>query len=80
MVSRNRGGAYILAELDGAVMDRPIAAHRVKPYFGRTTPVNVSDADLDVPASRIAEMTDTVEDGEHDAGSGAFAWWDEQDE
>ena len=27
VISRNRGGAYILAELNGAVMDHPIAAH-----------------------------------------------------
>ena len=26
VVSRNKGGAYVLAELNGAVLDRPIVA------------------------------------------------------
>src|SRR5713101_5738357 len=29
----NRGGAYILCELDGTVFDRSIVAFRVIPYF-----------------------------------------------
>ena len=35
VVGRNRGGAYLLAELDGAVLDRPVAAFRLIPYFAR---------------------------------------------
>jgi hypothetical protein len=34
-VSCNYGGAYILAELDGTVLHRPIAAFRLLPYFAR---------------------------------------------
>jgi hypothetical protein len=35
VVSRNYGGAYILAELDGTVLHHPIAAFHLLPYFAR---------------------------------------------
>lgn len=35
VVRKNCGGAYVLAELDGAIMKKAIAAARVIPYFAR---------------------------------------------
>ena len=35
VLSRNKGGTYIICELNSAVFDRPIAAFRVIPYFAR---------------------------------------------
>ena len=33
VVSHNKGGAYIICELNGSVCDRPVAAFQVVPYF-----------------------------------------------
>ena len=55
VISRNKGGAYILAELDGSVLHRPIAAFRLIPYYARrsiTFPANF----IDIDTSRLREM------------------------
>ena len=57
IISRNKGGAYIIAELDGSVFDRPIAAFRVIPYFARTELTLPSLADLlDISQQRLREL------------------------
>jgi hypothetical protein len=60
VISRNRGGAYILAELDGSVFDRPIAAFRVIPYFARRR-IDLPPLDnlLDISQQRLAELENT---------------------
>jgi hypothetical protein len=55
VIARNRGGAYIISELDGSVFDRPVAAFRVIPYFARER-IEVADAVFDVDIERIREM------------------------
>jgi hypothetical protein len=68
VVSRNRGGAYIIAELDGSVFDRPVAAFRVIPYFARTTlTLPPLDSLIDISNDRLREMEQsTVEDPDDD--------------
>ena len=65
VISRNRGGAYILAELDGSIFD---AAFRVIPYFARKS-ITLPPLDelLDISRQRLAELENT-EDIDTDDG------------
>ena len=68
VISRNKGGAYIIAELDGSVFDHPVAAFRVIPYFARTQ-LDLPPLDdlLDVSRARLQELKDsTAADPEED--------------
>ncbi|ETW77123.1 hypothetical protein HETIRDRAFT_223073, partial [Heterobasidion irregulare TC 32-1] len=60
VISRNRGGAYILAELDGSVFDRPVAAFRVIPYFARRS-LKLADLEalFDISQERLQAMEDS---------------------
>ena len=70
VVSRNKGGAYIIAELDGSVFDRPIAAFRVIPYFALAKLLLPPlDSLLDISQARLRQMEDSeVQDPEEDDG------------
>ena len=70
VVSRNRGGAYIIAELDGSVFDRPVAAFRVIPYFARTSiPVPSIEDLIDISKKRLQQMKESeAADPEDDDG------------
>jgi Integrase zinc binding domain/RNase H-like domain found in reverse transcriptase len=60
VISRNKGGAYIVAELDGSVFDRPIAAFRVIPYFARAKlDLPPLEELIDISQRRLAEMEET---------------------
>jgi hypothetical protein len=60
-VSQNKGGAYIIAELDGSVFDRPVAAFRVIPYFARTKiTLPPLDSLLNISRDRLKQMEDTA--------------------
>jgi hypothetical protein len=70
VISRNKGGAYIVAELDGSVFDRPVAAFRVIPYFARTAlALPPLDDLIDISTARLSEMEDSdVTDPDDDFG------------
>jgi len=67
VVQRNKGGSYILAEMDGAVWHQKVARFRVIPYFARERIelsdgiMGILDCDEEV-LSGISERTD-LDDG-----------------
>ena len=64
VLARNKGGAYVLAELDGTVFDRPVAAFRVQPYFARKDPIPLAGGALDTNERRLNELAASVDAGE----------------
>ena len=57
ILSRNRGGAYIVCELDGTVWKRPVGAFRVIPYRARhSLPIPDLDDFLDVSRKEFDEL------------------------
>lgn len=63
VVSRNRGGAYVVCELDGTVFHRPVAAFRLIPYFPRQhipLPPNFAD----ISDKRLHELIDSTDAGD----------------
>ncbi|OBZ76577.1 Transposon Tf2-6 polyprotein [Grifola frondosa] len=63
VVSRNKGGAYILSELDSSVFDRPVAAFRVIPYFARKAIVIPNEL-LDIDDERLRELLQSNSQGD----------------
>jgi hypothetical protein len=61
VISRNKGGAYIICELNGSVFDRPVAAFRVIPYFARKS-LLLPDLNkfIDIPRARLQEMENST--------------------
>jgi hypothetical protein len=60
VVARNFGGAYVLCELDGSVLHRPIAAFWILPYLTQKSislPLNFIDIDVE----RLEELRTTSE-------------------
>ena len=65
VVSQNRGGAYVLCELDGSVLHRAIAAFRLIPYLARKAiplPANF----VDISEKRLSELIHSQDNGEDD--------------
>jgi hypothetical protein len=65
VVARNRGGAYILCELNSTVFDRPVAAFRVIPYKARKK-ITLPAAAIDISAERLRELTNSDSLGDDD--------------
>ena len=61
VISQNKGGAYIVAELDRSVFNRPIAAFRVIPYFARQR-IDIPPLDklIDISARRLRDLEDST--------------------
>jgi hypothetical protein len=62
VISRNYGSAYILAELDGTVLHRPIAAFRLLPYFTRKS-IPLPPDFIDIDDTRLREMEHSLTTG-----------------
>ena len=55
VVSRNKGRAYILCELDGSVLQNPIVWFCVLPYFARKSTF-LPEGFIDIGVDRLREM------------------------
>ena len=65
VISRNFGGAYILCELDGSVLHRPVAAFRILPYLARRSIPLPSDF-IDIDSERLESLQTTTDvDDDH---------------
>jgi hypothetical protein len=60
VVARNFGGAYVLCELDGAVLHRPIVAFRILPYLARKS-ISLPPSFIDITEERLEELRATTE-------------------
>jgi hypothetical protein len=60
VISRNRGGAYIITELDGSVFHHPIAAFPVIPYFAHSKITVLPLAELlDISQCHLQELKES---------------------
>lgn len=65
VVSCNRGGAYVLCELDGTVLHQPVAAFRVILYLAREA-IPLPEGFADISGKRLHELVTSENDGTED--------------
>jgi hypothetical protein len=65
IITRNRGGAYVLCELNRSVLDRPVAVFRLVPYFAWTKVELPNDA-LDTEEERLHTLQNSKSQGDDD--------------
>ena len=70
VIGRNCEGAYLLCELDGTLLDHPIAAFRVIPYFARKSIPLLSNF-LDTTPDRVREMMKSGAQGDDEEAADA---------
>ena len=75
VLARNKGGAYILCELDGSVLKNTVGAFRLVPYFPRRH-IDFLDRAMDISTEKLREMELRDVIGEEDEGN----WMFESDE
>lgn len=68
VVTRNKGGAYILAELDGSVYQNKVGAFRVVPYYPRKSIdiPELPEEGFDLDHTVIQELENSTDTGERD--------------
>ena len=75
VLARNKGGAYILCELDGSVLKNTVGAFRLVPYFPRRR-IAFPEGAMDVSTEKLREMELRDVAGDEDEGN----WMFESDE
>ena len=61
VILHNKGGAYIVAELNGAVFNHPIAMFRVIPYFmHQSIPIPPLEELIDISTHYLHELQDSI--------------------
>ena len=64
VIHRTKGGAYIIAEMDGTVFREKVGAFRVLPHYSRKEPIDLPEDILELIDLKKEELESLVEDEE----------------